>query len=124
MPKFYSAKPPALVTRYGTGTFIGAAVVMQGGRPTIVYNTDEVVAIPDAEIAAYSREYLTHERDGALVVPTEADYLAWLEAEQAAHAVADQPAEASSPAEAAVAPEEQPAEPAPVARKNNSKLEK
>ena len=79
MPRYFSAKPPALVTRFGTGTYLGAVVVIEGGMPSIKWEPDRIVEISDAELTAYLRDYATLVRDGALIEHEEAAYRAYCE---------------------------------------------
>ena len=83
--RYYSAKADVLVTRYGTGSYIGAKVTVPTEGPlkgqTVLTHTGEVVALTDAEFSKYMREYLQLEREGSLIQRTEKDYKAWVEAE-------------------------------------------
>lgn len=63
----------ALVTRYGTATFIGAE--RRATAPTVVdYHPEQIVAIPHDEFRKYRREYLRALRDGSLVERTAAEW--------------------------------------------------
>lgn len=105
--KYLSAKPPALVTRYGTGTYIGAAIVIEGGQPSIAFDPEAIVEIPNAEFEKYSREYLTHLRDGALTVRDEAAFHAYQRKEALESAAQAEPASADdAPPESDAAPDE------------------
>lgn len=66
-----------LVTRHGTGLYIGAErdAKAEGG---LVFNPELVVQIPEAEARAYSREYGRALRDGSLVQRSKADFDAQL----------------------------------------------
>ncbi len=83
--RYYSAKADVLVTRYGTGSYIGASVSVPTEGPlkgqTVLTHTSEVVALTDAEFAKYMREYLQLEREGSLIQRTEKDHKAWVDAE-------------------------------------------
>ncbi len=86
--RYYSAKADVLVTRYGTGSYIGATVGIakegeRKGETVITHDPDAVVAITDAEFSKYTREYLQLVRDGSLIERDEADHKVWLEAEEA-----------------------------------------
>lgn len=86
--RYYSAKADVLVTRYGTGSYIGATVEIakdgeRKGQTEISHDEELVVAITDAEFAKYAREYLQLEREGSLIKRTEADYKAQLQVEEA-----------------------------------------
>lgn len=70
---FVSCVEGALVTRYGTGTFIGAE--RRANAPTVVdYHPDQIIAIPHDEFRKYRREYLRALRDGSLVERTAAEW--------------------------------------------------
>ncbi len=72
---FVSCVEGSLVTRYGTGTFIGAE--RRALEPTVVdYHPDIVVAIPHDEFRKYRREYLRAVREGSLVERTEQEWRA------------------------------------------------
>lgn len=86
--RFYSAAKDRLVTRYGTGAYIGATVSVptegpDKGKTVIVHNEEEVVAITDAEFSKYAREYLALEREGSLTLRPEADWKKQVDAEAA-----------------------------------------
>jgi hypothetical protein len=126
MPKFYSVKPNALVTRLGTKTYIGAQVdvernkegapiVSSMGEPTtkVVY-TDEIVMISDGELARYGREYAKLEREGSLILKEEKDFKAYQdkladeskkEGEALEHQAKEREAEAKKQADAQAAEE-------------------
>ncbi len=93
--RFFSSVEGRLVSRYGSGggplapTLIGATrnaadLSPRGSEPTdvgrgeggVTWNTDQVVAITEAEAQKYSREYDRAVKDGALIERTEADYVA------------------------------------------------
>lgn len=71
-------KNPVPVTRFGPGTLIAAD---RDGR-NIRYRPDEVVAITREEMAQYGREYGRALRSGSLIERTEADYRAFLKAQE------------------------------------------
>ena len=77
---YVSAVPGHLVTRYGTGTLIGAArgVIEKPGDVVdpsqVTYDEQLVVRIPEAEHARYRREYGRALRDGALKLRSKADF--------------------------------------------------
>jgi hypothetical protein len=77
MPKFYSTKQGALCSRYGTGTYIGASIVVVKGATAIQWAPEEVVAISDEEFAKYSREYQGLVVEGSLVEREPKDFEAW-----------------------------------------------
>jgi len=76
-------KNPVPVTRFGPGTMIAAErdPSDKNGR-TIRYRPDEVVAITREEMAQYGREYGRALRAGSLIQRTEADYRAFLKAQE------------------------------------------
>lgn len=66
---YVSCVEGAVVTRYGTRTFIGAE--RRALEPTVVdFHPDIVVAIPHDEFRKYRREYLRAMREGSLVERT------------------------------------------------------
>lgn len=89
-----------LVTRYGTGTYIGAtrSIVVHKPAPgepipivprnesEVAWNESEVVAIPEPEWMAHIKEYTRCLTAKALTKRTEADYKAWCEAQAKASA--------------------------------------
>lgn len=70
--KYYSPMPGCAVARYGTGAHIGATRTPTG----FVIDTESVVAIPETEVAMYSKEYSDAVRNEELRERTEADYQA------------------------------------------------
>jgi hypothetical protein len=120
-----------LVSRYGTATktsnnqLIGARRVRRDipGRENDLIGdasvewTDEVIALTPAEAAAFKREYDSAVEDKALLECTEADYLAYVEREDAAaktaaRAVADAESAAKAKAESEQnEPRDEPTEP-------------
>ncbi len=78
MTRYFSAKPPALVTRFGTGTYLGAVLKIVSGVVSIEWDEDSIVAISDAELITYSREYAGLVRDGSLAEHNRATYQAFL----------------------------------------------
>lgn len=72
---YFKSVPGKLVTRFGTGTLIGAEIVPtkveKNGRfpqtETEVKWSDDPVAIPQAEYGRFRREYARCIRDGSLV---------------------------------------------------------
>lgn len=70
---FVSCVEGSLVTRYGTGTFIGAERRADDPRQ-VDFHPDQVIAIPDDEFRKYRREYLRALREGSLRQRTEAEW--------------------------------------------------
>jgi hypothetical protein len=105
--RYFAAVPEkGLVTRYGTGTYIGANRDHEDPRK-INFTVGEVVAIPEAEYHRYRREYDKQVRSGALKKCTQRDFEAYA-AEQTKQSEADaaalklaQETEAKEDAEAA-----------------------
>ena len=81
MPRYFSAKPPALVTRFGTGTYLGASLERVDGQVSIKWDEERIVAISDAELSQYLRDYAGLVRDGSLIEWTEDDYKQFCEAD-------------------------------------------
>jgi predicted ATPase with chaperone activity len=77
---FLSCKNGKVVSRFGTGTMIGAELGPSG------YTFDEkvIVALSPAEVARYGSEYRRAVRRGDLIERTQADFDARIEAEKAA----------------------------------------
>ena len=90
------------VTRYGTGTAIGTAHDLDAPG-NLRWDTEKIVAIPEAEYAAYRREYDGHLAAKELRKRTAEEY------------AAAQQAPAPTPAEPEPA-EPEPAEPEPVSK--------
>jgi hypothetical protein len=68
--RYFSSVPGHAVARYGTGTTIGAS----RGPTGYVFNTDVVVAIPEAEFYRYMREYKRALLHKELVERTKEDF--------------------------------------------------
>ncbi len=81
MPRYFSANPPALVTRFGTGTYLGATLRVVSGQPVIEWDSEKIVEISDAELVSYLREYAGLIRDGSLIERTKEDYQIFCELE-------------------------------------------
>jgi hypothetical protein len=85
--RYFTVKNGALVTRFGTGTYLGATVEMirEGERKgeTDLKWTGDVVALPEAELAKYLREYNGLLADGSLIEVDEPAYKKWAEAQEA-----------------------------------------
>ncbi len=88
MPRYFSVIPPALVTRFGTGTYLGASIRFDAGHSVIEWDPDRIVEISDNELTQYLREYAGLVRDGSLVEHKVEDYRAYCELEAEAAAVA------------------------------------
>lgn len=70
---FVSCVEGAVVTRFGTRTYIGCE--RRALEPTVVdYHPEQIVAIPHDEFRKYRREYLRALRDGSLVTRTEDEW--------------------------------------------------
>src|SRR5262245_41644442 len=69
---FVSCVPGAVVTRFGSRTYIGAHRTMRG----IEWEPDLIVAIPDDEAARYAKEYARAIRDESLVLRKAEDWVA------------------------------------------------
>lgn len=83
-PEFHyvSCVPGRLVTRFGTGSYIGATVDLKTGEQN--YDPNEVVAIPLVEWLTYVREYGRLVRAGDLIKRTKAELDSWRVAQAAA----------------------------------------
>jgi hypothetical protein len=85
--RYFTVKDGALVTRFGTGTYLGATVAMiregeRKGEVDIKW-TGDVVALPDAELNLYLREYNQLLAEGSLVEVKEEAYKKFLDAQEA-----------------------------------------
>lgn len=78
---YVSCVPGKLVTRFGTGTYIGALVAPSGAAS---FDPREVVAIPIAEWAKYTREYGRLLRGGDLIERSAQEHEAFVKAQAAA----------------------------------------
>jgi uridine phosphorylase len=77
--KYVSCKSGALVTRYGTRSYIGAVLDMRTGEST--FNEAEVVKLPLSEWNAYLKEYTRCVKAGVLIERDEKAYEGWLKAQ-------------------------------------------
>lgn len=83
MPKhpyalFVSSVPGHLVSRYGSASASRANELLGAERTVdgeVVWHTDAVLVVSEAELARFSREYRRAIATGALRERTEADYL-------------------------------------------------
>lgn len=101
MPELFVSAGKGLVTRFGTGSFIGASRNPQNPK-VVVRREDEVVRLSAHELRLYGRSYLKAIADGSLVERKEADFLAWeekLAAEDKAREEAAKKAAAPKPVE-------------------------
>lgn len=77
--RYFTIRQGALVTRFGTGTYLGATVgiVEKGplkGQTFTTWHEGEVVALPDEEVGKYLREYNQLLLEGSIA---ESDEAAW-----------------------------------------------
>lgn len=79
---YVSSKAGHHVTRYGTGTLIGAEIDLSHPG-NIRWNEQSIVAIPEAEYLAYKAEYDAVIAVGALAKRSAGDYQAFLAARDA-----------------------------------------
>jgi hypothetical protein len=127
--RFYSATKDRLVTRYGTGAYIGATVTVptegpDKGKTVLVHDEDAIVALTDAEFSKYAKEYLSLERDGSLRLRTEEEYKAVAAAEEKRQADEEAAAKkAAADAEKKAADEAAAAEKAAATKKETAERE-
>lgn len=103
--RYFTVKEGALVTRFGTGTYLAAVVSVHSVGPlkgqTKIEWTGEVVALTDGDFQAYGREYEQLKAEGALLEVDEAAYDAWNAKQEAAtKAAAGQSAQEAAQAKA------------------------
>jgi len=89
------------VTRYGTGTLIGATVDLEHPG-NLRWDTEKIVAIPEAEYLAFKREYDVLLEDDALKKRTAEEYAAY---QAAIHAAIESAAKPKDPAPEPTKPE-------------------
>lgn len=88
--RYFTIRKGALVTRFGTGTYLGATVAVVKGATAIDWTEGEVVALPDVEVGKYLREYNQLLLEGSIVESTEDAYKAFhVEREKAVEAEAE-----------------------------------
>ena len=86
---YVRAVPGRLVTRFGSGQFIGAtrpfphptAAELDAGAAPLLWDTKAVTLIPDKERAKFWREYESAIRQGDLTEATADEYAAYLESQ-------------------------------------------
>lgn len=110
--RYFTIRQGALVTRFGTGTYLGATVGVrsdgpQKGETFIDWHEGEVVNLPDDEVGKYLREYNQLLLEGSIAESTED---AW----KAYHAKREADVEAEVKARLAKASAEETAPEAPV----------
>lgn len=85
--RYFTVKDGALVTRFGTNTYLGATVglVEKGERKgeTELKWTGDVIALPESELNKYLREYNQLLEEGSLIESDEAAYKKWADAQEA-----------------------------------------
>lgn len=74
--RYFTIRKGALVTRFGTGTYLGATVGVHAdgplkGQTFIDWHDGEVVMLPDAEVGTYLREYNQLLLEGSITESTE-----------------------------------------------------
>jgi hypothetical protein len=86
--RYFTVKEGALVTRFGTGTYLAATVSMNVSGPrkgeTDIKWSNEVVCLTDEDFRLYGREYEQLKGEGALVEVDQAAYDRYVEALHAA----------------------------------------
>jgi hypothetical protein len=68
--RYFSPAPRCAVTRYGTEMLIGATRTPNG----YVVDPEVVVAIPEAEVQRFGKEYRSHLNSQSLIERTEKDF--------------------------------------------------
>lgn len=84
--RYFTVKEGALVTRFGTNTYLGATVGIEQtglrkGQTKITWTPGEVFGLSDEELQQYGREYGALLAEGSLVEASEEAYRTYTEAE-------------------------------------------
>lgn len=74
--RYFTIRQGALVTRFGTGTYLGATLGVHQDGPKkgatfVDWHEGEVVMLPDAEVGKYLREYNQLLLEGSIAESTE-----------------------------------------------------
>lgn len=105
--RYFTVKEGALVSRFGTPSYLGAVLSVEQtgpkkGQTRLEWTKGEVVALSDEELTTYGREYTQLVAEGSLIDSTEEAFLAY-SADQAKASGADEAATLNAKLEAAKA---------------------